>query len=116
MRFNIKEIVEDIYTELNNIPVFETVTHTLITNLNLSNGSVSNATYHISKAGYMPIGIVGHRITTSSGGSGAAYAVPFAVFLENVTSGSADVHIAIRANGGAMSKCAVYVFVLWKKI
>lgn len=89
--------------------------HTLTTSLSVSSGTQLNTTYSASKSGgYKPLGIVGWRINNGSG-SGGSYALPFGIFIESSSTGSATIRAGIRAVAGNVNNCTLAVFILWVK-
>jgi len=88
--------------------------HTLSTSLSINSGSQSNTDYTATKSGYVPIGVVGWRITNGSG-SGGSYGLAFGVSLVGTSLGSATVRIGIRAVSGNVSGCTLYASILWRK-
>lgn len=82
--------------------------------LTANNGTQTSGTATVSKAGWYPIGIVGHRCDNGSG-SGGSYALPHAIRISSASVGSATVSYGIRAVGGNVSNCDLYATILWKR-
>lgn len=94
---------------------YETSNHTLSTSVSLSSGSSSYKSYSVSKSGFIPVGVLGWRLSNGSG-SGGSYGLAFTVFLESASSGSGSVVVGMRAVSGNVNNCTLTATVLWKKI
>lgn len=89
--------------------------HTIATNVSINGGGVydglSGTT--VSKSGYYPLGIVGHKIVWVSGNT--SYMTLTNLNLWGRTSGSAIVGVAVGNAGSATGKINIVAVVLWAK-
>ena len=86
---------------------------------NLNAGTVAEKQLAITKAGYMPIGIVGYNIAqgTSGTGSGMSYLHLYKLYLFDVQPGSCMIETYIRnVYSKNATNIALYVNVLWQKV
>ena len=81
--------------------------------LTVNSGTQTSGSASVTRTGAYPIGIVGHR-TANGSGSGGSYALPHALYISGASVGSATVAYGIRAVGGKVDNCDLYVTILWK--
>lgn len=81
--------------------------------VSVSNGSQTSGSGTVTKSDAFPLGVVGHRMANGSG-SGGSYALTHALYVSAAQTGSATVSYGIRAVGGNVSNCDLYVTILWK--
>lgn len=87
--------------------------------LNMNAGTVIEKQLAITKAGYMPIGVVGYNIApgTSGTGSGMSHLHFYKLYLFDVQPGSCTVETYIRnSNTAKATNIAIYLDVLWQKV
>ena len=82
--------------------------------INFSQNAASQSTYTGSdtKAGYYPIGVVGHQLS----GTGVGQIVPYSIYLSAKSSGACTCTVGIRNNNtGSAISGSIGVRVLWQK-
>lgn len=105
------------YGESIKTPESEFVTEevAVTTSLSIAQNASDNSNYTINKAGYMPLAFAGWRLANGSG-SGGSYGIPFGITMISASAGTATVRAGLRAFGGAVTNCTLYISILWKKI
>lgn len=94
---------------------YEVSDHTLSTSVSVASGSSMYTNYTVTKSGYIPVGVLGWRLSNGSG-SGGSYGLAFTIFLSSATSGSGTVTAGLRAVSGSVNTCTLTATVLWKKL
>lgn len=94
-------------------PSFSMQTHTK-TGITINSGAMGEGTFNATLAGYYPYGVVGFLLGNGSG-SGSSYAIFNNMRITSRTTGSCTVNWRIRAYGGKITTCTLYVDILWIK-